>query len=61
MNVHLFEFQANLMTIMSQTMRMQGKKGIAEQVFEDMGIDTYTMKPDGELVRNERKPNLRLV
>lgn len=61
MSDKLFEFQAQMATIMSQLLRMQGKKGIAEQVFEDAGIDTYTLKSDGELVRNERKPNLRLV
>lgn len=61
MNVQLFEFQINLMSIMSGINRFMGKKGIMEQFCEEVGIDTYTMQPNGELIRNERKPKLTLV
>ncbi|WP_342551029.1 hypothetical protein MKX57_10905 [Lysinibacillus sp. FSL M8-0216] len=60
-NKKIMKLNSKLAVIMSQINRMEGKKGISEQVFEDMGIDTYTMKSDGELVRNKRKPNLRLI
>lgn len=61
MNVQLFEFQINLMSIMSGINRFMGKKGVMEQFCEEVGIDTYTMQPNGELIRNERKPRLSLV
>lgn len=60
-NKKIIKLNSKLAVIMSQIKRMEGKKGLFEEVSEEIGLDTYTMKSDGTLIRNERKPKLTLV
>ncbi|UYX50065.1 hypothetical protein M3Y14_15880 [Bacillus thuringiensis] len=45
-------FTVSSMTIMSNLRRIEGKKSLAEEFFEDAGIDTYTMHTDQQGKQN---------